>query len=307
MGTPAFAVPALRGLVEAGYPVVGVVTQPDRPRGRKRTRVPSPVKQYSLDRGLEVWQPLKLTDPSFIGLLRNIAPDVIVVVAYGRILPPAVLQIPRLGCINVHASLLPRYRGAAPIHWAIINGEAETGVTTMLMDEGLDTGPVLLQQSIPIGPDDNMGLVHDRLARLGATVLVETLDRLGGGRLKARPQEEALATYAPPIRREHELVVWARTAVEIKNQVRGLDPWPGAFTLLDGREMKLWRAEVVDRTDGSGKPGQVLSADPTQGLVVGTGRGALRICELQPAGGRRMPAADFLRGHPLPEGIVFGK
>ena len=307
MGTPEFAVPSLRGLIEAGYPVVRVVTQPDRPRGRKRTLAPGPVKQYSLEQGLEVWQPLKVADPSFIELLRTINPDVIVVVAYGKILPAAILAIPRLGCINVHASLLPRYRGAAPIHWAVINGETETGVTTMLMDEGLDTGAVLLQQSIPIGPNDNMGMVHDRLARLGAAVLVDTLDRLGRGELEPRPQEAALATYAPPIRREHELVVWARPAAEIKNQVRGLDPRPGAYTLLNGREIKLWRAEALEDMDGDGEPGRLVLADPEQGLVVRTGRGALRIHELQPAGGRRISAAAFLRGRPLPEDTLFGK
>jgi len=307
MGTPEFAVPVLQVLVGAGYPVLRVVTQPDRPRGRKRKLTPGPVKQYSLEQGLEVLQPVRLKDPAFIELLCALNPDVIVVVAYGRILPPEILKIPRLGCVNVHASLLPRYRGAAPIHWAVMNGEPETGVTTMLMDEGLDTGDIFLQKTLLIGPDDNMGLVHDRLARLGAALLVETLDRLAAGELTARPQDEARATYAPPIRREHELIAWTRSAPAIKNQVRGLDPWPGAYTLLGGRELKVWRAEAVDFEGGDMRPGRLLLADPEQGLVVRTGAGALKIHELQPAGRKRMRAEDFLRGHPLAPGILLGE
>ncbi|MBE0467790.1 MAG: methionyl-tRNA formyltransferase [Candidatus Desulforudis sp.] len=306
MGTPEFAVPPLHALVESGYPVTRVVTQPDRPRGRGKKLTPGPVKSYCLNRGLDVLQPAKITDPAFIELIRTLAADVIVVVAYGRILPPGLLTIPRLGCVNVHASLLPRYRGAAPVHWAVINGEPETGVTTMLMDEGLDTGDILLQERLPIGPDDNMGLVHDRLARLGAALLVKTLDRLERGRLEPRPQDGTRATYAPPVGRKHELIDWTRPATEIKNLVRGLDPWPGAYTTLGDKQLKIWRADVV-YPDGTGEPGRVLSADAERGLVVQTGGGALRIHELQTAGRKRLSVAKFLRGHPLTAGGRLGE
>jgi methionyl-tRNA formyltransferase len=313
MGTPEFAVPTLHALVESGYPILRVVTQPDRPQGRGRRLISGPVKQYSLDQGLEVLQPVKIADPVFVELLRVLEPDVIVVVAFGRILPPEILKVPCLGCVNVHASLLPRYRGAAPIHWAVINGEQETGITTMLMDEGLDTGDILLQKKLLIEPDDSVGVVHDRLARLGTTLLVETLDRLAEGELKARPQDEVRATYAPPIRREHELIAWARPALEIKNQVRGLDPWPGAYTLLGGRELKVWRVEVVSpdkvmpSDGGDRRSGRLLLADPERGLVVRAGMGALRIHELQLAGRKRVRAENFLRGYPLAAGTVLGE
>ncbi|MEW6457533.1 MAG: methionyl-tRNA formyltransferase [Bacillota bacterium] len=306
MGTPDFAVPALRALVESEFRVLRVVTQPDRPRGRGNKLAPGPVKAYALKQGLEILQPVNIRDHVFVDLIRELRPDFIVVAAFGRILPGVVLDIPRLGCVNVHASLLPRYRGAAPIHWAVMNGEPETGVTTMLMDEGLDTGDILLQEKTAIGPDDNFGVVHDRLAELGAVLLVRTLDRLTAGELVPRPQNESRATYAPPLRREHEVIDWTRTAEEIKNQVRGLDPWPGAHTMLNGRVLKVWRAEIAgDR--GGGRPGQVLLADPVHGLVVSTGAGAVRLLEVQPAGRRRVRAEDFLRGYPVPVDTVLGR
>lgn len=305
MGTPDFAVPSLRALIESGSRVLRVVTQPDRPRGRGKKLTPGPVKRYALEQGLEVLQPVKIRDRVFVDLIRALEPDLIVVVAFGRILPGVVLDIPRLGCVNVHASLLPRYRGAAPVHWAVMKGEPETGVTTMLMDEGLDTGAILLQEKMAIGLDDNFGVVHERLAGLGAALLVQTLDRLTVGELTPRPQEESQATYAPPLRREHEVIDWTRPAGEIKNHIRGLDPWPGAHTVLDGRVLKIWRAEVVEGEAG-GRPGQVLLADPARGLVVSAGAGAVRLLEIQPAGRRRVAAGDFLRGHPLSAGTVLG-
>jgi len=306
MGTPDFAVPSLRALVESEFRILRVVTQPDRPRGRGNKLTPGPVKAYALKQGLEILQPEKIRDQVFVGLIRELDPDFIVVVAFGRILPGVVLEIPRLGCVNVHASLLPRLRGAAPVHWAVMNGEPQTGVTTMLMDEGLDTGDILLQEETVIGPDDNAGVVHDRLAELGASLLVRTLDRMAAGELVPRPQDETRATYAPPLRREHEVIDWTRPAKEIKNQVRGLDPWPGAHAVLDGQVLKVWRAEVAGDQDG-GRPGQVLRADPVHGLVVGTGAGAVRLLEVQPAGRRRVRVEDFLRGCPLPPGKVFGR
>jgi methionyl-tRNA formyltransferase len=305
MGTPDFAVPSLRALVESEFRVLRVVTQPDRPRGRGNKLTPGPVKAYALKQGLGILQPARIRDQVFVDLIRELDPDFIVVVAFGRILPRVVLEIPRLGCVNVHASLLPRFRGAAPVHWAVMNGEPETGVTTMLMDEGLDTGDILLQEKTVIGPDDNAGVVHDRLAELGASLLVRTLDRMTAGELVPRPQDETRATYAPPLRREHEVIDWTRPAEQIKNQVRGLDPWPGAHTVLDGRVLKVWRAEIAGDRDG-GRPGQVLRADPVHGLVVGTGAGAVRLLEVQPAGRRRIRAEDFLRGCPLPPGKAFG-
>lgn len=307
MGTPEFAVPSLRALVESGFRVLRVITQPDRPRGRGGKLTPGPVKKYSLEQGLEVLQPDKIRDPAFIELLRAMQPDLIVVVAFGRILPGEILRLPALGCVNVHASLLPGYRGAAPIHWAVINGETESGITTMLMDEGMDTGDMLLQEKLAIGPDDNVGVVHDRLAVIGARLLVQTLEGLAGGKIKARVQNEAQATYAPPIRREHELIDWQQRAVVIKNLVRGMDPWPGAYTLLDGEELKVWGVEARPTEEGArGRPGQVLLADAERGLVLQTGQGTIELQEVQLAGRKRVAVAEFLRGRPVAVGTVLG-
>lgn len=308
MGTPSFAVPILEAIVRSGYQVVGVVTQPDRPRGRSLKIHPSPVKEAALNFGLAVWQPQSPQDPQFLSAVGDSLPDVIVVAAYGRILPPAVLRLPKYGCVNVHASLLPKYRGAAPIQRAIINGEKETGITTILMDEGLDTGDILLQEAVPITEEDTAGTLHDRLAKLGAGVLTATLDLLKAGKLTPRPQDHAMATYAPPLTREDERIDWSAGAREVYNRVRGLDPLPGAATLWEGRVLKIWKAAVADEVTllAGTVPGQVRTAGPQEGLIVQANPGLVAVKELQLQGGRRMSAGEFLRGHPVPPGTIFG-
>ncbi|MFZ5632922.1 MAG: methionyl-tRNA formyltransferase [Bacillota bacterium] len=313
MGTPDFAVPSLKALVEAGLEVAGVVTQPDRPRGRGKKVLPSPVKEAALALGLPVYQPVRLKEESFISLLKDLKPDAIVVVAFGRILPAEVLSIPPLGCVNVHASLLPKYRGAAPIQKAIMNGETETGVTTMKMDAGLDTGDVLLQARTAVSPEENFGAVHDRLSRMGAQLLPETLELLAAGKMAGFPQDNEKATYAPVISREDEIINWRNRAIDIKNQVRGLDPWPGARTWLDGRVLKIWNVKVLPPEPGRESPAEAKRPLPGQilgpveeGPAVQCGDYPLVIRELQLEGGKRLKAADFLRGVRIVPGTVLG-
>ena len=306
MGTPAFAVPSLEALIHAGHRVAAVVTQPDRPAGRGKRPTPPAVKEVALRHGLPVWQPERVRDPGVVAALADLRPEAIVVVAFGQILPRDILVLPPAGCINVHASLLPRYRGAAPIHWAIINGEKETGVTTMFIDEGLDTGDIILQAAIPIGPDDNVGLVHDRLAHLGGELLLRTLELVAGGKAPRLPQDPDLATYAPPLRPEDEIIDWARPVEAIRNLVRGLDPWPGARTMLDGKVLKIWRVRVLVDRWAEGVPGEILAADETRGILVRAGDGVVAVETLQAAGGKRLDSRAFLRGHRLPVGAVLG-
>lgn len=302
MGTPDFAVASLRALLDARWPVWRVVTQPDRPRGRGRRLRPSPVKACAREAGLGVWQPERVSDPAFITRLREAAPEVIVVVAYGQILPPAVLDIPPLGCINVHASLLPRYRGAAPIHRAVMAGETRTGVTTMYMDEGMDTGDIILKAEVPIRRQDTVGRLHDRLADAGAALLVRTLDLVRRGQAPREPQDPQRATYAPMLTAADERIRWDRPAEQIRNHVRGMDPWPGACTRIGKGRVKVWRVETLaDGADPAAPPGTVLSADPGCGIIVQAAPGRVVITELQPAGGRRMSAQDYLRGRAVPE------
>jgi methionyl-tRNA formyltransferase len=298
MGTPEFAIPTLEGLFDFGLDVVGVYTQPDRPAGRGNRLTPPPVKVLAECRGVPVFQPPKLRLPEVVEGLRALAPDLIVVVAYGQILPQSVLDIPRYGCINVHASLLPRYRGAAPINKAILDGESETGVTTMVMEAGLDTGPMLVRRSTPIGPEETAGQLHDRLARLGRETMEETLRRLCAGTLAPETQDDSLSSYAPLLSKEDGLIDWSRSARALHNQVRGLDPWPGAYTFLDGELLKL--ARTLPEA-GAGEPGTVLAAG-ADGVRIACGEGVLLVRELQLPGKKRLPAADFLRGRPLPVG-----
>jgi len=300
MGTPEFALATLEGLVAAGLDLVGVYTQPDRPSGRGKQLTPPPVKQLALAHGLPVYQPLKLRLPEVVEELRTLAPDLIVVVAYGQILPKSVLDIPRYGCINVHASLLPKYRGAAPINQAIIDGEVETGVTTMYMDVGLDTGDMLVKRATPIGPFETAGELHDRLALLGRAAMEETLARLCAGTLVGEKQDDALSCYAPMLKKEQGQIDWTRPALELHNRVRGLDPWPGAYTVLAGEPLKLARTRPLDQGHTQ-PPGTVLAAD-RDGVQVACGQGVLSIGELQLPGRKRLPAADFLRGCALPAG-----
>jgi len=293
-------------LIDAGHEVVAVVTQPDRPKGRGKRPAPPAVKEVALRHGLPVWQPERVREPGVADALAGLQPEAIVVVAFGQILPRDILALPPAGCINVHASLLPRYRGAAPIHWAVINGEKETGVTTMFMDEGLDTGDIILQAAIPIGPDDNVGLVHDRLARLGGELLVRTLELVAAGKAPRLPQNPDLATYAPLLRPEDEIIDWKRPAEAIRNLVRGMDPWPGARTTLDGRVLKIWRVRVLADGWAEGVPGEILAADEARGILVRAGDGVVAIETLQAAGGKRLDGRAFLRGHRVPVGAVLG-
>ena len=257
MGTPEFACPTLRALIDRGERVVAVVTQPDRPKGRGQRLQPPPVKALAERHGIPVLQPLKVRAPEAVEAIRALVPDLIVVVAFGQILPKSLLDIPRHGCINVHASLLPRYRGAAPLNWCIVNGETETGVTTMLMDVGLDTGDMLLKRTTPIDPDEDTSALHDRLALIGAEALVATLDELVAGRLVPQKQDDALSCYAPLMKKEDGRIDWSRDPQTIKNLVRGMAPWPGAYTSLDGQMLKVWRVTTAACT---GVPGTVLAA-----------------------------------------------
>ncbi|MDA3903457.1 MAG: methionyl-tRNA formyltransferase [Desulfuromusa sp.] len=296
MGTPEFALQALEGLLGFGVNLVGVYTQPDRPKGRGKKLAASPIKQLALEHGIPVFQPQKLRDPLAVTELQELQPDLIIVVAYGQILPKAVLDIPRYHCINVHASLLPKYRGAAPINQAIVDGEATTGVTTMLMDVGLDTGDMLVKLRLNIGETETAGQLHDRLARLGREALEETLRQLCAGNLVAEKQNDELSCYAPMMKKEDGLIDWQRSATDIHNQVRGLDPWPGAYTYLDGEVLKISTTTVA--AGFFGQSGTILSADKT-GVRVACGDGALIIGELQLPGKKRLAAMNFLSGKTL--------
>jgi methionyl-tRNA formyltransferase len=262
MGTPEFACPTLRTLIERGEQLLAVVTQPDRPKGRGQKLMPPPVKELALAHDIPVLQPPKVRDPAFVETVRAMEPDVIVVVAFGQILPKALLDIPPQGCINVHASLLPRYRGAAPLNWCIINGETETGVTTMLMDPGLDTGPMLLTDSTPIDDHEDIVSLHDRMSLMGAQLLAETLDGLKQGAIPPRQQDDSLTCYAPMLKKEDGLITWYRDARTIHNQVRGMAVWPGAYTFVNGQLLKVFRTRVGG---GAGLPGAVLRAG--QGVI----------------------------------------
>jgi methionyl-tRNA formyltransferase len=305
MGTPDFAVNSLRALGESEDEVVAVVTQPDREKGRGRRMVPTPIKLLAQERQIPVLEPERVGDAHFLSRLKDYEPELVVVVAYGQILSRAVLDLPRFGCINVHASLLPKYRGAAPIQWAIIKGEERTGVTVMQMDEGMDTGEILLQKEISIAPEDNSETLSDRLSRLGADALRETLNLLKQGKLKAIAQDSSRASYAPRLSREDGEIDWGKGAGEVGNLIRGMTPWPGAFTFMEGKTLKVFGAKVIEKKAGS-PPGIITGISP-QGLEVATGDGSLLITEVQLESKRRMPVADFLRGHRVEVGTELGK
>ena len=303
MGTPDFACPTLATLIERGEQVVAVVTQPDRPKGRGQQTLPPPVKVLAQEHGIPVFQPVKVRHPEAIEEIRSLNPDLIVVVAFGQILPKALLDIPKHGCINVHASLLPYYRGAAPLNWCIINGETETGVTTMMMDVGLDTGDMLLKRSTPIDPDEDTRSLHDRLCKIGAELLGETLDELTAGRLVPEKQDDALTCYAPMLKKEDGLIDWSKDAATVKNLVRGMTPWPGAYSYLDDKLLKVYRVQIAT---GTGTPGSVLSAG-RDGIEVACGEGSIIIHELQLEGKKRLNAAEFVAGCKLEPGTALGK
>lgn len=303
MGTSAFAVPALEGLVASCHAVVAVVTQPDRPRGRGQRIEASPVKQVATGRRLHILQPRRANDPQFLAELKSLDPQVIVVAAYGQLLRPALLAIPSLGCVNVHASLLPKYRGAAPINWALMQGERVTGVTIMLMDETLDTGPILLQSELAIEPSDDADTLQERLATCGAEMLLHALDGMESGALRPMPQDHVQATYAPKLRKEDGIIAWDRRADDLAHLIRGVTPWPGAVTTHRGKPLRIWRATPIAMS-GSGRPGRVATIDAL-GIRVETGDGDLVLLEVQPANGRRMAAAAYARGHALsPEDML---
>ena len=307
MGTPESAVPTLARCVEEGHEVAAVWTQPDRPAGRGKHLRASPVKEFALARGLPVYQPEKIKTAEALELFRSHGAEAAVVVAYGRILPASFLSTPRRGCVNVHFSLLPKYRGAAPVNWAIVRGERETGVTTMLIAEGLDTGPILLRRATPIGDEETAPQLLERLSTLGAELLAETLAGLDG--IRPRPQDDAAATHAPILKREHGLIDWTLDALHIERRVRGFQPWPGAYTSYKGRRLVVWSAAPLDAggaTPADVEPGEIISARGDELVAACGGASALRLREVQLEGKQRVSARDFINGMHVEAGERLG-
>lgn len=305
MGTPDFALASLDKLIDGGYEIAAVVTQPDRPKGRGKKLTPPPVKERALEAGLRVLQPERVKDSGFIEALKELSPDIIIVVAYGQILPEEIINLPAMGCINVHASLLPKYRGAAPINWCIINGESRTGVTTMYMDKGMDTGDILLQRETEIGENETAGELHDRLAALGADLLLETLEGLQRNEVERKAQDHSAATYAPQLDRETGRVDWNSDAKSIYNLIRGTNPWPGCYTVYKGERMKLWEAKVLEQKS-RGTAGKVLEAGHG-GMLVQAGSGTLLVTKIQMPSSRVMTVDEYLRGNSLETGYILGE
>lgn len=294
MGTPDFAVPCLSRILQDGYEVPGVFTQPDKPVGRHQTMTPPPVKKLAEEKGIPVYQPAKLRDGTALELLKKLEPDLIVVVAYGRILPKEILDCPRLGCVNVHGSILPKYRGAAPIQWTVINGDDTAGVTTMFMAEELDAGDTIMTMTLPVGPDETSGELYERLAPLGAECLSQTLSLFAQGETVPRvPQDPSKATLAPMLDKSLGQLDFSRPAGELHNLIRGLNPWPSTWTTVKGKRLKVHRSAVAEAQGQQGDPGEVL---PGPGLTVACGEGALTLTEVQPEGKGRMPGAAYLAG-----------
>lgn len=306
MGTPEFAVPSLEMLVKEGYEVLAVVTQPDKPKGRGNKMAAPPVKEFALEHNIEVLQPQKIKTSEFVEVIRTIGPDLLVTAAYGKILSKDLLEVPPLGCINVHGSLLPAYRGAAPINWAVINGEKTTGITTMFTDVGLDTGDMLLASEISIDPDMTVGELHDKMSILGAEVLRDTLAALKNGTLVRKPQEEALFSYAPIMTKELGLIDWNKTALQIHNLVRGTDPWPGAYTFLNGGRMRIWRTELTGEKSPELAAGEIAEVTDN-GILVGCEGGSILLKEIQFDSSKRMSVRDYIRGHKIDTGEKLGK
>jgi len=302
-GTPSFAIPTLQSLLEGPDEVAAVVTQPDREKGRGRKVILSAVKELAVQHGIPILQPEKAKEEAFQEKIKGLEPDLFVVVAYGQILTQSILEIPKYGAINVHASLLPKYRGAAPIAWVILNGEKVTGVTTMMIDEGMDTGDILLQAEISIGEEETAETLHNRLSLLGAQLLTETVARMKAGGIRPSPQDHSRATYAPPLRKEDGRIDWTREAREIDRQVRAFNPWPGAFSEWEGRLLKIWKGEVREGTP-AGEAG-VVTWIGTDFIEVGTEKGSFLIKEIQLEGKKRMSVKDFLSGNPIRIGTVF--
>ena len=301
MGTPEFAVPSLKALCENGYEVVGVFTQPDRPKGRGNKVIASPVKQLAVEKGIPVFQPVRIRKDGLEDL-KALAPDLCVTAAFGQILSQEILDIPALGTINVHASILPKHRGSAPINWAILQGDEVVGVTTMMTDKGIDTGDMLLKAETPYIKGETAGELTVRMADLGAQLLIDTLKKLEAGSLERIPQDHENMTYDPMLTKEMGVINWADKAQDIVNRIHGLNPWPGCSTAIEGGRLKLLRAEVAE---GNGQPGEIIVADPKQGLVIAAGEGAVCITQLQAPGGKPMNSKDYLRGHPMTVGTVL--
>ena len=306
MGTPDFSVPALKALVEAGHEVAAVVTQPDRPRGRGKELQMTPVKVQALAYGIPVYQPEKVKDPAFVEILRNLQPEVIVVIAFGQILSRDILDLPPYGCINIHASLLPKYRGAAPIQWAVIDGEKETGVTTMMMDVGLDTGDMLEKTIIPLDPKETGGSLFDKLSQAGGPLILSTLEKLKAGTAVRTPQTDEDSTYAKMLTKSLGQIDWSMEAAAIERLIRGLDPWPSAYTFVHGKTVKIWDADVLKESSDGAAPGQIIRTDP-HSLIVAAGEALLSIRELQLEGKKRMDVETFLRGYTIEKGEILGK
>lgn len=303
MGTPDFAVPSLHLLSREGYDIALVVTQPDRPKGRGRKRVAPPVKRKALELNLEVLQPSTLNSKKFTDQIKHIQPDFLVVIAFGHILSEKILQLPKFGAINIHASLLPEYRGPAPIQWAIINGDSQTGITTMFMDKGMDTGNVLLTKKEPILPEDTAATLHDRLANTGADLLIKTLKDYAAHKLIPIAQDHSKATYAPLLKKQDGHINWQKSAEELEPFIRGMTPWPGAFTFHNETRLKILKAAPIPERVAEAA-GTILKAFPDE-LRVATGKGALSILEIQGPSGKRLGVADFLRGYKLPPGTIL--
>lgn len=301
MGTPDFSVPTLESLIDSRHQVAAVVTQPDKPRGRGKEILMSPVKEAAIKHKIPVFQPVRARDDAFVEELRRLSPDVAVVIAFGQILSRELLQIPVYGCVNIHASLLPRYRGAAPIQWAVINGDEETGLTTMMMDEGMDTGDMLEKLVVPLNPKETGGSLFDRLSLLGGDLILSTLDKLEAGTIQRIPQDHDKATYVKKISKASGEIDWAQDAAYIERFIRGMAPWPSAYTFLEGKMLKIWAAKTL--MDESGRPcGEVLDTSE-KGIKVQTGKGMLMITSIQLEGRKRMDTAAFLRGFPLKPGM----
>ncbi|MGL5757161.1 MAG: methionyl-tRNA formyltransferase [Paraclostridium sp.] len=304
MGTPEFAVPCLQKIIDEGHEVLAVVTQPDKPKGRGKKLSMPPVKELALKYDIEVYQPLKAREESFVNKLKEINPDLIVVVAFGQILPKSILDIPNFGCVNVHASLLPKYRGAAPLNWVIINGEEKTGVTTMYMDVGLDTGDMILKSEIPLDDEITAGELHDKMMIDGANVLKETIQLIAQGKAPREKQNDDETCYSPIMDKSLGNIDWSKSAKDIHNLVRGVNPWPSAYTTYGDQTMKIWKTKVLDKNSDK-TPGSILNVDK-DGLDVCTGQGVIRISEIQMSGKKRMIVSEYIKGNTISTDIVLG-
>ena len=302
MGTPDFAAASLEALISSEHEVLAVVTQPDKPKGRKGELTPSPVKTIAVEHNIKVYQPVKVRESEFVEVLRGYKPDVIVVVAFGQIIPGSILTIPKYGCVNIHGSLLPKYRGAAPIQWAVLDGEKETGITSMLMDKGLDTGDMLIKKAITLAEDETSGSLFEKMMALGAETLLETLEGLEKGSITPEKQGESPTAYAKMLTKEMGHIDFTRKAAELDCFVRGMNPWPSAYTVLGGKTLKIWKTRAVEE---DGKAGSVLRVG-RESFTVGCGENALEVFEVQLEGKRRMSAEDFLKGTHIEAGQEFG-